>query len=661
MTTTVLPFSEDDLTFWRNALERAQQLNTDTVSAWDVEGNLKRYMPKTVMTDTQAPNMDVNCAKDFADVQRKIAALFFATPTVALIPDAGTPPPPLLLHQELLNQILGPKRMNSKATAIAAIQDCLVALQPVPSEIGYTNVQVVMDRQVPVMDPMSGQPVVDPMTGQPQLQVQPTPMTVWEEFFWTKISPRAVLLPSEWRSTDYDDAPWIGYRWRKPQSEVRRHYSLTEDTPLADESQDLPYFQPLNGQNGPDNSEPQCTGAKFWYRASVRDPNVLHPLVIREVVLIDGMDRPVVHQNLTCQTIGPDGRLTDDSLVGYPLHPLALRDLTDAPYVAADCTITAPLTRELNKFRTQIIQRRDGSKLGVLVDSSRINPEVRQKIGQSDRPTMIPVEPGALDAGADKIMAQVPALNLGRESYLGQDYIERDRAQILGIDANQVGVSATSSRTATEITTVQRNADARFEQERARALEWWLAGVQKLSALILRYGDQVALDVLGPQRGQLWQQAKQQGIFGRYTFEIVVDSGNYTDVNERRRQTMQLYNMTAKDPATNHQELLLQIASEFGLDPSRWLVTKPPEQKPEPPTLSISVKPEDLDPRLPSYVGTYAILTAGGVKGLPPPVPQPMAAPLPPPAEHGGMSEQSEMLNKHQMDETGERSGPPAP
>ena len=114
----------------------------------------------------------------------------------------------------------------------------------------------------------------------------------------------------------------------------------------------------------------------------------------------------------------------------------------------------------------------------------------------------------------------------------------------------------------------------------------------------------------------------------------MIDSGNYVDIEAKKRQTMQLYNMTAKDPSTHHEELLVQLATEFGLDPSRWIVTKKPDAKPEPPSLSINVKPEDLDPVLPSYVGTYAILTAGGIKGLPPPLadqptPQPGAGAAP--------------------------------
>ena len=58
-------------------------------------------------SDTGSVALDINVAKDFSDVERKKAALFYDTPTIALIPDAGTPSPALLLFQELLNTMLG--------------------------------------------------------------------------------------------------------------------------------------------------------------------------------------------------------------------------------------------------------------------------------------------------------------------------------------------------------------------------------------------------------------------------------------------------------------------------------------------------------------------------------------------------------------------------
>lgn len=655
----VIPMSADDLQFWRTEIERAEKLRNDTIAQWDVIGNLERYTPRSVRSLNETTDWRINTGKDFADVERKKAALFYDTPQITLIPEDGTPNPPLMAFQDLLNAMLGPKRMHCKAMVLPTIQDCLVAIQPCPTEIGY--VAVTENVAQPQTDPVTGQPMIDPL-GQPV--VQQVPVVVWEQIFWDKLSAKSTLLPVDLKNAQYDKAPWIGYRWRKPVTQVRRQFQLGPEVSLTDNSggrENDPatgvYFETLTNATN-NNGEPQATGVKLWYRAYLRDPNVSHPELIRELELIDGMDQPVVHRNCPYQTIGPDGRLTPDSMIGFPEHPLALRDLTDAAFIAADCTLTGPLTRELNKFRTQIVQRRDGSKLHLLIDASKVSEEVRQKIGQGNEPTMIPVEPEALAGGTERIMAQVPSITLGRENYEGQAIIERDRAQILGIDANQVGGGSDRSQTATEVTTIQRNADARFEQERQRALAWWLSGVQKVAALVLRYGDRLAVEILGQERGQMWVQAKNSGALGRYRFDIVIDSGNYVDIEARKRQDMQLYNMTAQDPSTHHQEVLLRLATDFGIDPQRWIVTKPPEQKPPAPTLSIAVKPEDLDPRLPSYIGTYAILTAGGVKGLPAPIVEPLPqAPIE--AEHGGMAELAPRLNQHQMDETGQRSGPP--
>jgi hypothetical protein len=648
------PWTEGDREYWRTQIEQARKLRNATVAAWDAKGNLERYTPKTVMkSDGTTVNGRINVAKDFADVERKNAALFYNTPQVSLVPDPGTNPLPLMLHSELLNTLMNEENMDVLSTVSPTIQDCLVAIQPAPTEIGYSAVTVDMPQQVPVMDPMTQQPAVDPMTGQPQMQEQIVPVVVWEEFFWTPISPKAILLPCDLKNTKYDKSPWQGYDFRKPTTQLKREFVVPEDFSGADLPDDgLPFFEPLTEQTK--NSEPHGGGSKIWYRAHLRDPNVTHPEVIRELVLLEGMDEPVVHRDLPYQEIGPDGRLTPASMVGYPGHPLALRHLTDSQYVAADCTITAPLTRELNKSRTQNMRQRDASKLHVLIDSMKVVKEIRDKIGQGDEPTMIPVEAGALDSG--KMMEQVPRVEQGRESFLIQDIIERDRAQILGIDANQVGSQSRNSKTATEISTVQRNADARFERERQQATRWFLRGVQKLSALVLRYGDRIAVEMLGPQRGQLWKQARDQGLIARFSFRTVMDSGNYVDISERTRQDVQTYNLTAKDPMTNRGVILARMATDLGLDPSQWIVTKPPESKPEPPNVSISVKPEDLDPALPSYVGTYAILTAGGMKGLPPPTYVPPVQPNP--AEHGGMAEQAERLNQHQLEETGQRTGP---
>lgn len=651
-----IPLTPADYTFWTAEIERSDKQRNEVISAWDVQGNLDRYTPKSVTKSTDKNGAHVNVGKDFADVERKKAALFYDTPDIALIPDPGTDGSVLQLHQELLNTLLSSQRMDALATVRPTIQDCLVAIQPVPTEIGYRAVSVPMPEMVEAPGP------IDPMTGQsgPPTQV-PTgkhvPVVVWEEIFFTKISPRAVLLPSSLKSTKYDTAPWLGYKWQKPVSQVEQEYQITGLKAGANVGTEKPFFQPLG--ESPDTGEEMIGGVKLWYRANYRDPSVTHPEVIRELELVEGRAEPLVHRNCPYQTIGPDGRLTPDSIIGYPEHPLALRDLTDSAYVAADCTLTGPLTRELNDARTTNVEQKHGSKLHVLYDPSRLNEEARVKVEEGRAPKFIPVEPGSLDAGTDKVMAQVPALTQGRESFLIQDIIERDRDGILGMNQNTSNPRAMGGKTATEIQTVQRNTDARFEQERNRVLEWWIKLVQKTSALALRYGDRMAIDILGPERGQMWLRAREAGQFNRFSFETVIDSGNYIDIEQRKNTDLKLYEMTAKDPTLNRSILQARLATDFGLDPARWLVTEPPEQKPEPMSMSLSVSVPDLDPLLPSYVNTHAILSAQGIKGLLPPMYRPPTENVMPMVpEHGGMAEKPEHINKHQLDQTGENPGP---
>ena len=63
---------------------------------------------------------------------------------------------------------------------------------------------------------------------------------------------------------------------------------------------------------------------EFKKRVELRaDPSIMMELeaaekVIREMVLVDGMDQPAVHRPCPYQTIGQDGRLTADSIIGFP-------------------------------------------------------------------------------------------------------------------------------------------------------------------------------------------------------------------------------------------------------------------------------------------------------------------------------------------------------
>jgi hypothetical protein len=293
-------------------------------------------------------------------------------------------------------------------------------------------------------------------------------------------------------------------------------------------------------------------------------------------------------------------------------------------------------------------------------------------------------------------MKQVPTLDLGRETYLGLQIFESKRDQVLGISAPQGGVQNDTSRTATEIATVQRNADARFEQERQRALAWWIRGVQKLSAFVVRYGDRCAEDILGKTRAQQWMNFKKKGFLGSFTFEVQIDSGKYLDVEADRRQFLQVINYAAKSPWVNQQYLWQTFAEKFGYDQQKFL-SQPQPPRPEPPKIALSIDGNDLsEPQSPMVV---ELLAAQGVQispqavqtmmlmlqakqkaeehaamakgnpllamateqptAPPPPIPPGPGQPGMPPgnAVTPGMAEKADRLDQHGLDESGRLPG----
>ena len=212
-------------------------------------------------------------------------------------------------------------------------------------------------------------------------------------------------------------------------------------------------------------------------------------------------------------------------------------------------------------------------------------------------------------------------------------------------------------KTATEVTTVQRNADARFEQERQRVLQWWLTGVQKVSALVLRYGDRIAIEILGPQRGQEWVQA-DKGMFTRFSFEIVIDSGTYVDIESESARHAAVQPDGERSVAQS-LDAAGTIATDFGIDPARGSI--PSHRKTSPtrrPCRSTSSRKTSIRRcRVTSAPTRFS--PPAGIKGLPPP--QPVAvqppAPVPNQPDHAGMPSQLPRLDQHQLDQTGQPPG----
>lgn len=705
MKLNVLPFTAKDLSFWRAEIKSARQKREEVAARYGWDKNLERYLPRAAETDGKA-DFDVNMGADFRDVERKKAALFYDRPDVSLEvpqdyavapPAPGLPPEGLMLstltswHQELLNELLGPQHANAKPTILKAIFNCLCPSGVGPVSIGYQVTMKKVVTQAPVMDAL-GQPVMKPQPIQetigaalglmppsmpePLMQDIEVEVPIDERWFISESSPKALLIPASYRSTDFQRAPWLGKDWRKPLSQVRREYGLPKTWTVGradDESK--PFFDNQQTDTTEDDAgDPYVSGVDITYRTQLRSEDEVHPDAMRRLVLVDGKDEPVEHRDSPWQEFTKTGELSADSLRGFPDRPLVLRDLTDSAWVPSDCAVTRQLTREGEKYRAQIIEQRDGNKIVIAFDSDKLDPTAIDKIKQSNGVVWVPLAGGALAQGKDAIMVQVAQPSLGRESYMGMDVIDHDRAGILGIDANQTGAQAKGRKTATEQSIVQRNSEARFEQERQRVLEWYLDVVAAFDTLVIRYADErIAVKILGENRGKLWAQFKG-ALAGGYGYDLRVDSGKYLDIEADRRQMLQLYGQIRQDPQINPAIIIKELAAKWGYDPAEFYV--PPQKPQKELKASVSFKGEDLNPSNPAFAINIAILRQGGwqideasiveaqkqasgvTQGMLPVSgvgPDPNA---PQQAQHPGSQPKAPTINQHLAQESGDRTGP---
>lgn len=637
-----IPLDADALKKWKGDLERANARRKVFEPTW--ERNLKAYTPDPTNTNW---GDEVNPGIDFYQTEQKKALLFFETPSVILTPEDDTPPDQLggiSAHQAKLNQRLGRKGLDAER-----LMDEVLFSVICPAGMGCVKVGVTrITKDVPLLHPPDHP---DPaLAGQPQQDAQGQPITapvpVYQKIFGEHFSEKKILIPTNFHSTQFEKAPWLAMKFTMPIRIATRQFTLTPDVveklgkkTTADEQ----VFQ-LPGQK-PDVSsdEETCTGIECWYHAALYDDNVYHPDHLRQLVFLDGIDDPVVHRDSPYQTF-ENGTFKDDdpqNMPGFPIHIFTVRDLADSAYVPSDCTITRPLVNELSRFRTQLIENRDSGTSVRLCDEAVFTPEVLAKVVRAPWGAMIPI-PNLDQTRLPVVEVSHPVYS--RENFTAQDVIERDLTKVNTISANQTGAQQETTHSATEIMTVQRNADVRMQKERNRILAGFIGFVQKVDALMKRFETPPG----------------QQPISG-YTYDIKPDSGMHVDAASDRKFALDRYNMLAKDPNVNRSYLLTELAPDLRLDPSK-LIVQPPPPKPEPPKFSFIVKGDDLSPLVPQYANMQQALAEAGVTLQATPItPQlvqnaALAQPIKPPTpqlDHPGAPPQADKVNQHTEDLAG--------
>lgn len=681
-----LQMPEADVAEWWKRVERAKDRVKAREEKWDIL--LNEYLP--IVTKSGEPET-VKVQGHFRNVHSKIGQLFYRSPDLVLAPrdvspaqnempnpmnamlPPGMPPmPPLKMEdiisvkQSVLTLKLGRDGIKVNRLMDELLFDVLAWAGFGAAKLGYRCVikQVAQPKMMPApvmsqpgsvlglgasapASPPQMVPATDEM-GQPVMENVPVP--IFEEWYMRRFSPKKALWNDDLKSSRYDeDATWMGMDFYMSPKRAMKEFQLTEEevSKATDDDRVHKYDDDSKGDKTPG----LVHGIEIWCKASVFTDE-LHPQAINQLVLIEGVrDKPVVWRPSPDQEFDQMGKLTPDSLIGFPIRILTIRDLADSAFPQSDSAFTNSEIKQLSTWRRQSIRIRDAALGKYFYDMGAFDEAEIEILKNGEVGSYIGVEAGKLQNGADKVFATSAQIHATQDDYRGAEAIKRDIDETLGISSVQAGAPEPTVRSATETSTVQQAVTARNDKELGRVIDFYLDAARMIDQLLMRYADQNEYIEIGGEAGakrlMVWNN---KVISGKYLYDIAPDSQLRVDTAKDFQLDLNFYNQAAKDPLFNRSYWLRKLARARGADPSKALIPQEalPKPQPEKPKVTISLSGEDfLNPQIVLMLERLGMLQ-------PPPPPQQGGQP-----DHGGANTAGETISQHAASNSGARPNEP--
>jgi hypothetical protein len=638
------------------------------------------YMPAGTDPDNVKSNVH------FRNTHLKMAELWAQMPDLHLTPEEPmvglmdpqtkqpvAPEDVVAVKRAVLNKLLGADGADVDQTVQEALFDIFTTVPIAATKICYESDQPDVQADVPTGQMMPQPGSVLGLSAQiPETAPQMVPgPPVHERWRWYHFSFAKLLRPHDWRSTRFDEAPWLAMEFVEPlNGHTRKKYRLPDDFE-SNLTRDENVIGPerLEGVG----SAKLVKGIEVWLRGYLYDDAVINSQCYRRLVLIEGMkDEAAIYEESPYQTIGQDGKLTFDSMIGNPIHPFTLRVLTDSDAPPPDSAFTDPLVRLKNTWIQQDVKLRDANLPRYLHPDSLT--EALEKLKQADVGQGAGIPDDLLRSlGKDLIVVPLPHLERAQTDVQGEQRNDRNIEQTLGLGANQGGGVTDTVRSATEVATVQANVSVRLKGEQNSLMKRWLCGVRKFDALVQRYmTDPGYIEIVGQDGQKRLVPFTQAHLSGRYAYAAKPDTQLSMDPKARVKNATDFTNFMAKSPMLDQLELARLITNEFGYDTAR--LVKPPQPPPtEKP--NISFKGEDtlnpialalmlkqdgkpLSAQEIQAAQQLILATAQAIAMQPAPMQlEAAAAEAAKNQPHGGAADKADVISKHQSDMSGEMDG----
>jgi hypothetical protein len=649
----VIPLTEEEFARWTSRYTACCEARDAWRPIWQI--NLDKCQPPTKDLSAQRDAYDVDPRIHYRNIRQKAAGLFAVSPDIIL--DGQEQDDALVAtHQAGLNKVLGPKPNGVAAGAVMQqnVLDALTIGGMGWARLGYDRVTVALE------------PPAE-LAAMPGIGPAPIPVPIYEAPFMRRLKPGAGLIPPDAEGSDPDEWPYIGTEYGLSPEECRRLFNIPADVEIPTTNQPIGAIRD-RARNRAGVKEAHVI--EFHYYAARERADVAHPKIVYELVWIEGMKQPVRHRPCPYQRIDPATQLlTPDSVDGYTIDVLVLRDEAEGVVAASDAAMMTPLVDEVTEYRSGMARHRDAAIPIVLIKESGISRDELDRLRRNDSFTFVVVADADWPQGAPPVMV-VGAPTLPRDSFAAQDIFERDIQQMLATGDNQSGATTKTRRTATETQAIGQSIAAVQSITVARVSETYVRRARKMDAVLRRYArTPMAVKVIGPMGHQAWEQWSAQTIMGPMGYAMRQDSQIHVDASSNQARHLQLYNQTANDPGANRPFLLRNVFKAFGMDTTQAIL--PPQPPPPPqPKISASIKMDDFMSPAALIAGKLLTgqpvtaedlaLVQAAVAAMPPPPPAGTdgnpSGPIPQ-AEHGGVAEKTQPIEAHQSRRTGGTEG----
>lgn len=626
------------MSWWTDQLTWAAEITDLQLPEWRYHANAYRGAIKPPRPEGIRVNIE------FEKTEQKKPQLLYRLPEIKLraaprtLRDAARTGQNLkkaiAIYREFLTRLVGPRGANLKASLDEVLFDVLCPAGIGGVKVGYERfdqgvIQIATGQMIP--DPNYSQPgsvlgIAGAAAAAPMIpEMAPGPNVIAEKYYATRISPPNLIIHPEFRGSDYSQSVLLGHKFFTIKEEMKRRGwavpdGLSESSPAdaKDRIVELPKTGTRTGQIA-------CTELFFYpQRLNGSHP---HPDKIYRLILAAGAKEPVSYGAYKDQRFDDRGRLVG-GLRSLPIKVLTLRYVSDYPFPPSDCQITRGQSDELSEFRTQQLVHRRKSVPMTGIDINRIlNDKVKKQLTDGNR-EYCDVVP--FDGPPGNSIAELARGSYPQENRVTADMIMGDVNRLWALGANAGSVAESGGTTATEIATIAQATANRLGGESVKVIALFIEVVEAFGALAQLYADhEDYVEILGEDGAKQVEAFTKAEFQGEYLYEAVPDTSRPPDAKADRDLMLNRHNLIANSPFINGKEDMRDLIEAFDGDPDR-LVVDPQQPPTEKPKISLSFSATDLDPALPSYPNTVAVLASQGITVVPP-----APAPLVPPAPGG--------------------------